>query len=520
MAAKARDLKELESHIRVRRLRNEDYEDVVALQQACFPGMPTWTREQFESQIRTFPEGQLCVEYDDEVVASSASLIVDFDLHSAWHNWKEISDGGYIRNHAPSGDTLYGIEIMVHPECRGMRLSRRLYDARKDLARELNLARIIIGGRIPGFAKHADGMSAREYVEAVMRKALHDPVLTAQVANGFVLKRLIPNYLPTDSESRGYATFLEWVNLDHQPARPRHFRAVALARIAVVQYQMRSIRTFDEFAQQVEFFVDTAGEYRSDFVLFPELISTQLLSFMSEKRPGLAARRLAEFTPRYIELFQDLAIKHNVNLLAGSQFDVVGDRLYNVAYLCRRDGSLERQSKLHITPAERKWWGVEPGSRFRVFDTDRGRVAILICYDIEFPELARVAASKGADILFVPFNTNERAGYLRVRICAQARAVEDEVYVAIAGCVGNLPFVENADIHYAQSGIYTPSDFSFDRDGIAAECNPGIETMIVRDVDLESLRRHRHAGSVQNWKDRRGDLYRIEFTDEDGTHRV
>jgi len=514
------DLTEFQTKIRVRRTRPEDYDEIVAMQALCFPGMPAWMREQIESQISHFPEGQLVVEYEGEVVASASSLIVDFDRYSEWHNWKEIADSGYIRNHTPDGDTLYGIEIMVHPECRGLRLARRLYDERKRVAREKNVARIIIAGRIPGYGKHADGMTARDYVERVMRKELYDPVLTTQVANGFVLKGLIPNYLPTDADSRGYATFLEWTNLDHVPPRQRRYRAVALARIAVVQYQMRTIKSFEEFETQAEFFVDTAAEYKSDFVVFPELFTAELLSFAKAARPGLAARALAEFTPRYLDLFRDLSIKYNVNVVGGSQFAVVDGRLNNISYLFRRDGTIEQQPKLHVTPSERKWWGVEPGDRLRVFETDRGKVAILVCYDIEFPELARIAVGKGADILFVPFNTGERGAYLRVRTCAQARAIENEVYVAIAGCVGNLPFVENADIHYAQSGIYTPSGFSFERDGIAAECQPGMETIVVTDVDVEILRRHRYSGDVQNWKDRRADLYRIHYEDPDGEMEI
>ncbi|MEQ9065156.1 MAG: carbon-nitrogen hydrolase family protein, partial [Gimesia chilikensis] len=208
---------------------------------------------------------------------------------------------------------------------------------------------------------------------------------------------------------------------------------------------------FDEYAQQCEFFLDTASDYKCDFILFPELFTTQLLSCVEPTRPGQAARRLAEFTPQYLDFFTEMAVKYNVNVIGGSQFVVEHGTLYNTSYLFGRDGSIGKQYKIHITPSERKWWGVSPGDRVEVFDTDCGRIAIQICYDIEFPELTRIAAQKGAQIVFVPFNTDTRHGYLRVRHCAQARCVENHLYVAISGCTGNLPFVENADIHYAQS---------------------------------------------------------------------
>jgi predicted amidohydrolase/ribosomal protein S18 acetylase RimI-like enzyme len=506
--------------IQVRPLKSSDYEAVTELQLKCFPGMKPWAREQFESMLATFPEGQICVVANGRLVASSSSLIVDFDLYSEWHNWAEIADNGYIRNHDPKGDTLYGIEIMVDPESRGYRLSRRLYDARKDLARENNLARIIIGGRIPGYHKHAKEMGAQDYVDEVIAKALYDQVLTAQLANGFELQRLIPDYLPSDKESMGYATFLEWTNFDYQPAERRRFRAVEIVRIAVVQYQMRTVASFEDFATQCEYFVDVAADSQSDFVVFPELFTTQLLSLNPGLRPGLAARKLAEFTPQYVDLFNRLAIKHNVNIIGGSHFSVEDETLYNISYLFQRDGRIGKQYKLHITPAERRWWGVEPGTTVRVFDTDCGKIAILVCYDVEFPEVVRIAAKKGAHVLFVPFNTDDRYGYLRVRYCAQARCIENHVYAVVAGCTGNLPFVENADVHYAQSAIFTPSDIPFSRDGVAAECTPNIETVLVHDVDIELLRRHRYDGTTQNWSDRRRDLYQVRYNDEGEAREV
>jgi predicted amidohydrolase/ribosomal protein S18 acetylase RimI-like enzyme len=505
------DLSTFEKKITVRQIQPGDYERLVQLQLHCFPGMKPWKPDQLESQLQTFPEGQICVEYEGKIVASSSSLILDFAMYDEWHDWREIADSGYIRNHNPQGNTLYGIEIMVDPEYRGMRLARRLYDARKKLAKERNLMRIVLGGRIPGYGKHAQEMSAREYVDNVMSKALFDPVLTTQLSNGFVLKRLLKSYLESDKESMGYATLLEWTNLDYRPDFQRKFLASRTVRICAVQYQMREIRDFDDFARQCEYFVDVAADYKSDFILFPELFTTQLLSFMKAERPGIAVRQLAEFTPQYLDLFTKLAIKYDINIIGGTHYTLEGDRLHNVAYLFKRNGGIGKQDKLHITPNERRWWGVEPGDAIEVFDTDKGKISIQICYDIEFPEVSRIAVEKGAQIIFVPFCTDERYAYLRVRYCAQARCIENHVYVAIAGTVGNLPAVENMDIQYAQSGIFTPSDIPFTRDAIASECTPNIETVIIDDVDLELLKRHRQTGSVLNWDDRRTDLYEVRL---------
>lgn len=508
------DLEQFEQRTSVRGLVAADYDQVVKLQEKCFPGQKPWQREQFESLLRFFPEGQICVVYRGRVVASSSSLIVDFDVYADCHTWSEITDGGYIRNHNPGGDTLYGIEIMVHPRYRGMRLARRLYEARKELVRQRNLRRIVIGGRLPGYHRHKETLSIRHYVQQVMDKQLFDPVLTSQLSNGFVLQRIISGYFGSDWESAGYATLLEWPNLDYVPDAQRRFYPSRRVRICCVQYGMRTVADFDEFARQCAYFVDVAATYRSDFCLFPELLTTQLLSFIREERPGLAARKVAEFTPRYLEMFTSLAVKYNVNIIGGSHLTVEDDALYNIGYLFRRNGVISKQYKLHVTPNERRWWGVRPGRRQEVFQTDRGPICIQICYDVEFPELSRVAVERGAEIVFVPFCTDERHGYLRVRYCAQARAIENPVYVAIAGTVGNLPDVPNMDIQYAQSAILTPSDFNFARDGVAAECMPNIETVVIHDVDLELLRRHRLTGTTQNWEDRRRDLYDVVVKDE------
>ncbi len=509
------DLQEFESKLNVRNLQIEDFDALIRMQKICFPSMQTWSRENIENQLRIFPDGQIVIEIDGMLVATSSSLIIDSEDLDLDKNWDEICDNGNIGTHDPEGDTLYGMEIMVHPEYRGMKLATRLYEARKELARERNLMRIVIGGRLPGYRNYKDKLSINQYVDRVTSKAIFDPVLTPQLSNGFSLKKVIKEYLDEDKESGGFATYLEWANFDYRQEKDRKFLASLPMRICVVQYQMRPIRSFDDFAVQCEYFVDVASGYKSDFVLFPEIFTLQLLSLFPKENPGTAARKIGEFTEQYLELFSELSIKYNINIIAGSHFTPEDDKLYNIAYLFKRNGEIGKQYKLHITPNEKKWWGVEPGRNIEVFDTDKGKIAIQICYDIEFPEVARIAVERGARIIFVPFCTDDRQSYLRVRYCAQARCVENQIFVAIAGTVGNLPQVDNMDIQYAQSGIFTPSDFSFARDAIAAECTPNVETVIINDIDLELLKRHRNRGTITNWNDRRTDIYRVLALDHD-----
>ncbi|HEY4554048.1 MAG TPA: GNAT family N-acetyltransferase [Bacillaceae bacterium] len=505
------DLSQFEKKMIIRPMQHMDIEDILALSALSFPGMEPWTVEQLESHLDIFPDGQIVAEYDGKVIASSSSLIINFDEYDDLHTWNDVTDKGFITNHNPDGYNLYGIEIMVHPDYRRMKIGHRLYEARKDLVRQYNLKSIIIGGRIPNFHIHKEEMSPREYVNAVAKHQIYDPVLSFQLQNGFTLMRINPNYLPDDKQSSKYATLMEWNNVDYVPVTKRHFKTSYPVRICVVQYMMRQISSFEDFANQVEYFTDVASDASSDFVVYPEIFTSQLMSFLNEKSPALAIRKLTEFTEPYIELFTDLAVRYNVNIIGGSHFVEEDGEIFNISFLFRRDGTIEKQYKIHITPNERLWWGISRGDRVHVFDTDCGKIAIQICYDIEFPELARIAVDKGANIIFTPFCTDDRQGYLRVRYCAQARAVENQVYTVISGTVGNLPQTENMDIQYGQSAIFAPSDFEFARDGIVGETNANIEMVLIGDVDLEVLRRQRQNGTVKQLKDRRRDVYEVIY---------
>lgn len=505
-------ISQYETKIIIRNIERKDFPAIIELQLECFPNMMPWKIEQLESHIRKFPEGQICVEYDDRIIGSCSSLIVNFNDYLEQHTYSEITDKGYITNHNPNGQNLYGMEVMVHPEFRRMKIGRRLYEARKRLAEQLNLKSIIVGGRIPLYHKYNDKLTPREYVEEVLQKNIYDPVLTFQMMNGFTLKRIITDYLPEDKESLTYATLLEWNNIEFKPTKSRvHYKMSFPVRICVVQYMMKKIESFEEFATQCEHYVDVASDYKSDFVVFPENITMQLLSFLEERSPSEAVRKLTEFTPQYIELFTELAVKYNVNVIGGSHFVERNNRIYNVAHLFRRDGTIAQQTKLHISPIEQKWWGINGGTTLEVFDTDCGKISIMLSNDIEFPEISRIVAAEGAQIIFVPYCTEDRQTFLRVKYCSQARAIENQVFVVTAGTVGNLTHVDNVDIQYAQSGIYTPSDFSFARDGIAGECSENTETVFMAEVDMEVLHRYKQTKDVLTIKDRRTDIYSLQI---------
>ncbi len=501
-----------EHKLSLRNLRIEDYADLTEIMDRAYRAMDEiWERDEIRSMITRFPEGQLCIEDNGKVVAVALSLIIDYAKYGSTHTYQDIIGEGYLRNHDPNGDYLYGIEVFVHPDYQGMRLGRRLYDGRKGLCEQLNLKGILVGGRIPGYGRYSQEMSPQEYVTQVKNKELHDPVLSFQLANDFHIKKLIKGYLPIDERSHGYAVLLEWNNIYYEEQPEILSQRKSYVRLGVVQWQMRLFGSFDDFLQQVEFFVDTVARYQGDLILFPELFNAPLMARFDQEDAADAMRSLAEYTEPLREELMRMALGYNINIVSGSVPEYRDNKLFNVSFLCRRDGTWDTQYKLHITPEETSSWGLRGGNQIKVFDTDVGRIGILICYDVEFPELPRLMTAQGVEILLVPFWTDTKNAYLRVRRCAQARAIENECYVAISGSVGNIPRVENMDIQYSQAAIFSPSDFAFPHDAVADEATPNTEMTLIADLDLDLLKDLRHQGSVQNMKNRRLDLYSLNW---------
>lgn len=497
--------------VELRALRISDYKELKLSMIEAYASWPgeNWEESHLEKLLEIFPEGQLGVIIDGKVVGCALSLIVKFSRYGLQHTYEQITGKYTFNTHDPEGDVLYGIDVFIHPDYRGMRLARRLYDARKELCERMNLRAIVFGGRIPNYHRYQKELTPKEYINQVKLRKIFDPVLTFQTANDFHAKRVLVDYMPGDKESGDFAVLLQWDNIYYSTTRAEE---ISVVRLGLVQWQMRQYKTLEELFEQIEYFVDAVAGYNCDFVLFPEFFNAPLMAPFNDQAAHQAVRELAKHTATIREKFSEFAISYNINIITGSMPEASGDKLLNVGFLCRRDGSFERYEKIHITPDEARVWGMQGGDKLQAFDTDCGKIGVLICYDVEFPELPRLLADEGINLLFVPFLTDTQNGYMRVRNCAASRAIENECYVAIAGSVGNLPKVHNMDIQFAQSVVFTPCDFAFPTNGVKAEATPNTEMILIADVDIMLLKELHRRGSVRNLRDRRTELFNLQWT--------
>jgi predicted amidohydrolase/ribosomal protein S18 acetylase RimI-like enzyme len=501
----------------VRRWTKKDIPQIIKCHEAAYSDYPEgshYGKRIHDLQLAAFPEGQFLVETDGKVVAYATSIIVQLEESEYWYSWNEITGSGTFSTHTPSGDTLYGADIAVHPDYRGQRIAGLLYRERKKLLRRYNLRRMMAYGRIPGFKDYAGKITPDEYVTQVERGELKDPALNAHLRAGYRVKRILLDYV-WDDASLNYCTILEMENARFRSEKRKIAaapirRPVRKIRVCAAQYLMRSIESWEEFQRNVRFFVDSADTYDCHFLLFPELFTAQLFSTFSHEMEDYAAiRKLAGLEDRYKEMFINEATKHGIYIAGGSHPVLRDGKLYNVAHLFTPNGNVYTQDKLHITPTERELWGIQPGNDLKIFETPYGRFAILICYDIEFPELARLLTLAGAEVIFVPFSTDDKKAYYRVRYTAQSRAVENYIYVVLSGNVGNLPQVRSYLLNYGQAAVLTPSDFAFPLQAILGEAEPNAESAVISDIDLTTLAHQRDLGSVRPLYDQRHDLYEL-----------
>lgn len=276
-------------------------------------------------------------------------------------------------------------------------------------------------------------------------------------------------------------------------------------RVAALQYYIRPVKSFAEFQDQVSALVETAKDYKVRLLAFPEYFTTQLLTLGDIKEPIKdQVRRLADQEFKVRDLLLELSHQHKMYIVGGTipSFSEDRSKLYNRCYVTSPNHTqAESQVKLHMTRFESEDWMVSAGERLRIFETPFGKIAVTICYDVEFPEIARVAAREGVRILVVPSCTDDRQGYLRVRYCAQARAIENQLFVIHSPTVGSLPMVPAVSMNYGQAAILTPSDFPFSRDGILAEGQANLENMVIGELNLDLIDQSRNDGTVLPLRD-------------------
>src|SRR5690554_338496 len=289
-----------------------------------------WREEDIKRLLAIFPQGQIAIFDDEVLVGCSLSLIINYDHFGDDHDYKSITGNYTFDTHSPVGDVLYGIDTFVRPEYRGMRLGRRLYDARRDLCERLNLRGIVFGGRIPGFHKYPD-LSPRQYLEKVKQREIKDPTLDFQLANDFRVVKILKNYLVGDHESREYAVLLKWDNIYYEKKWPTPGTSQSIVRLGLIQWQMRPYADADELFMQIEFFIDSVAGYNADFALLPEFFNAPLMANFNDRGDAEAMRKLAGYSEEVRTRLQQLAVAYNVNIVGGSMPHIGEDnKLYNV----------------------------------------------------------------------------------------------------------------------------------------------------------------------------------------------
>ena len=286
-------------------------------------------------------------------------------------------------------------------------------------------------------------------------------------------------------------------------------------RISAACFKAGPVTGFDDFADHVLRLTNQAVDEYPDFLVFPELITMELISSFQNIKESEEYFHLAEYTDDYLGLFTGLAKDKGFYIIGGSHLREFNGKLYNTSHLFTPDGGVLEQRKCHLFPDELPT--TTPGDHLEVFETEKVKLSLLTCYDLEFPEAARLVAVQGAELLLSPSATASVHGYWRVRHCAQARCVENQVFAAhcsLLGKIGETPY-------FGAASILTPCDGEFPEKGIAAESPFKEERIATAELETEMLREIRQSGAATTFNDRRWDmldsLYQYESTSPNGS---
>ncbi len=278
--------------------------------------------------------------------------------------------------------------------------------------------------------------------------------------------------------------------------------------LAAAQYPVSAPRDWHEVEQQLSQWCAEAAAHEAKLLLFPEYASMSLAAlFAAEVQADLHAQihAMQALRERYVDLHRALARQHHAYIVAGSfPWQLTDGSFRNRAWLCAPDGRADFQDKRVMTRFEREQWHIAGGDALKVFDTALGCLAIDICYDIEFPLLARAQAEAGAKLILSPSCTDTLGGYHRVRVGAQARALENQCYTVQAPLVGEAPWSPAIDINVGAAGVFGPPDRAFPDDGVVALGTLNSAQWIYAEIDTARVHAVRTQGQVFNhrhWSD-------------------
>lgn len=280
---------------------------------------------------------------------------------------------------------------------------------------------------------------------------------------------------------------------------------MSVFKLATAQYDIGFFNRWEEFADRLDSWVASAAQQDAKLLVFPEYGSMELASLFGEQVYRDLKQQLhamQTLLPQWHDLHSELAKRHNVMILASSfPTEQSNGSFLNRANLFGPDGLIDYQDKLTMTRFENEQWHITAGDQIKVIDTDLGRIGIHVCYDAEFPMIANQQVAAGAELLLVPSCTDTQAGFHRVRIGCQARALENQCYVVQSPTIGLAPWSEAVDINTGRASVYTPVDYGFPDNGILAEGKDDEAGWVYATVDLTEIARIREQGQVFNYRD-------------------
>ena len=278
--------------------------------------------------------------------------------------------------------------------------------------------------------------------------------------------------------------------------------------IAAAQYSLDELDSVAAYRAKITRWVEDAVGQGAEILVFPEYGSMELSAIGGKGRDLFGSiRAVSDLVPEIVGIHQELARKHGVMIVAGSNPQVMVDRTCNVAQVFGPQGQHEEFVKLMPTPAERDPWRISAGNTLKVFDIGKTKIGLVICYDIEFPLLARALAEAGAEVILAPSDTETEWGYWRVRTGAQARALENQLYTVHSPVVGPAPFCEACGMNVGMAGFFAPQDRGFPFDGVLGLGEMNKPQWLIRTLDLDLLHAVRNSGGVRtfaHWKEQPG----------------